>query len=125
VIIVKGSEGLIGFCGGIDINPDRIGGFDTNNQPMAISGFDENGLPKKIRFSKSETLEILHDVHCRVKGRGAYYLLQRFLERWKNFKSLKGSLYPIMNTPLKGESEPLPNQSNPGTGISNVKILHT
>lgn len=60
VLIVKGSEGLIGFAGGVDINPDRV------DQVGATSGAP------------------LHDVHCRVKGPAAYDLLRIFLERWQD-----------------------------------------
>ncbi len=52
VLIVKGSEGLIGFCGGIDIAKDRV-------QPL----YKPTGSP-------------LHDVHCRIQGNAANCLLQ-------------------------------------------------
>jgi phosphatidylserine/phosphatidylglycerophosphate/cardiolipin synthase-like enzyme len=60
VLIVKGSEGLIAFCGGIDINPDRI-----HNVGATI------GAP-------------FQDVHCCIKGPAAHDLLTIFLERWKD-----------------------------------------
>lgn len=56
VLIVKSKEGLITFCGGIDINIDRI---------------DKN------RFGAP-----LHDVHCKITGPAAYDLLFTFLKRW-------------------------------------------
>ena len=60
VLIVKGSEGLIAFCGGIDINPDRIHNV---------------GATFGCTFQ---------DVHCRIKGPAAHDLLKIFLERWKD-----------------------------------------
>jgi phosphatidylserine/phosphatidylglycerophosphate/cardiolipin synthase-like enzyme len=59
ILIVKGAEGLEAFCGGVDINPDRV--------PPATG----NGRP-------------LHDVHCRIKGPGAFDLLQIFVQRWND-----------------------------------------
>jgi phosphatidylserine/phosphatidylglycerophosphate/cardiolipin synthase-like enzyme/outer membrane protein OmpA-like peptidoglycan-associated protein len=58
ILIVRGNEGLIGFCGGIDINPDRISTEGTTR-----------GAP-------------FHDVHCSVKGPAAHDLLKIFLQRW-------------------------------------------
>jgi phosphatidylserine/phosphatidylglycerophosphate/cardiolipin synthase-like enzyme len=60
VLIVKGEEGLIAFCGGIDINPDRI--RSTGGTP---------GAP-------------FQDVHCRIQGPAAHDLLKIFLERWQD-----------------------------------------
>jgi phosphatidylserine/phosphatidylglycerophosphate/cardiolipin synthase-like enzyme/outer membrane protein OmpA-like peptidoglycan-associated protein len=60
ILIVKGAEGLIAFCGGVDINPDRI-----------LQTGSTRGAP-------------FHDVHCRVKGPAAHELLKIFVERWKD-----------------------------------------
>ena len=60
ILIVKGEEGLIAFCGGSDINPDRI----------RATG-DTQGAP-------------FHDVDCRIKGPAAHDLLKIFLERWQD-----------------------------------------
>jgi phosphatidylserine/phosphatidylglycerophosphate/cardiolipin synthase-like enzyme len=60
VVIVKGSDGLIAFCGGIDINRNRV-----------ISTVKD----KEYRFPA------LHDTACRVEGPAAYEILQRFRRR--------------------------------------------
>lgn len=81
VLIVKGQEGLIGFCGGIDINPDRI--RETGDTP---------GAP-------------FHDVHVRIKGPAAHDLLKIFLERWRDhpdsaaYDAAKGALLGVRDDP--------------------------
>jgi len=67
VLIVNGSDGLIAFCGGIDINSDRLyqKGVGSNRNG------DTEGAP-------------FHDVHCRIKGPAAWDLLQIFVERWQD-----------------------------------------
>lgn len=65
ILCVAGSQGLIAFCGGLDINPDRI--YRQGEGPN--SNGDTKGAP-------------LHDVHCRVQGPAAGDLVNTFLERW-------------------------------------------
>jgi phosphatidylserine/phosphatidylglycerophosphate/cardiolipin synthase-like enzyme len=60
VLVVNGTQGLIGFCGGIDIKANRV--EDTGD-----------GTPQ-------------HDAHCRVTGPGAHDLLRVFTERWNDHK---------------------------------------
>lgn len=78
ILLVKGIEGLIAFCGGVDINSDRVQCDDSTK-----------GSP-------------LHDVHCRIKGPAAYDLLSIFLERWQDhpdhsdLDNKKGSLLGLM-----------------------------
>jgi phosphatidylserine/phosphatidylglycerophosphate/cardiolipin synthase-like enzyme len=62
LLAVGGENGLVAFCGGCDINPDRIFG-------AGIRGSFAPGAP-------------LHDVHCRVQGPAADDLLSVFVERW-------------------------------------------
>ena len=57
ILIVKGVKGLIAYCGGVDINEDRI---------LQVGSTD--GAP-------------FHDVHCRIQGPAAHELLKIFLER--------------------------------------------
>lgn len=67
ILVVSGSQGLIAFCGGLDINPDRI-------YPQGVgpnSAGDTKGAP-------------LHDVHCRIQGPAAGDLLDTFMERWND-----------------------------------------
>jgi phosphatidylserine/phosphatidylglycerophosphate/cardiolipin synthase-like enzyme len=67
VLCVAGSQGLIAFCGGLDINPDRI--YDTGQGPNSA------GITKGAP---------LHDVHCRVQGPAAGDLVDTFMERWND-----------------------------------------
>jgi phosphatidylserine/phosphatidylglycerophosphate/cardiolipin synthase-like enzyme/outer membrane protein OmpA-like peptidoglycan-associated protein len=96
ILIVKGADGLTAFCGGIDINPDRI-------PPPTGS---TRGAP-------------LHDVHCRITGPAAYDVLRIFLDRWQDhpghavLDSSKGT--------LRGLSEQLP----PPAGNVYVQIGRT
>jgi phosphatidylserine/phosphatidylglycerophosphate/cardiolipin synthase-like enzyme len=66
ILIVKGSEGLITFCGGIDIVANRV----VNTGGGSSSGSSGGGGSP------------LHDVHCRIVGPAALDLLRIFLERW-------------------------------------------
>jgi phosphatidylserine/phosphatidylglycerophosphate/cardiolipin synthase-like enzyme len=58
LLIVYGSQGLIAFAGGMDLNPSRLftGVGDVNNP--------------------------LHDVHVRVAGEAGLHLLKVFSDRW-------------------------------------------
>jgi len=59
ILIVRGDGGqVIGFCGGVDFNEDRISAVTA--QP---------GSP-------------MHDVHCQIEGPAAFDLLGIFLQRW-------------------------------------------
>ena len=83
VLIVNGSQGLIGFVGGVDVNPDRVLGPDPPLSP---------GSP-------------LHDVHARIRGSAVADLLQLFQERWtdhpdsKPIDTAKGVLLPAAPGP--------------------------
>jgi phosphatidylserine/phosphatidylglycerophosphate/cardiolipin synthase-like enzyme len=93
VVIVNGEEGLTAFCGGIDIDPNRV-------FPMGVNGSNFNGAP-------------FHDVHCRVRGPAAWDVLQTFIERWTDFVSamrLTGS----EKAPLLGPNLTLDQQPKPG-----------
>jgi phosphatidylserine/phosphatidylglycerophosphate/cardiolipin synthase-like enzyme len=82
VLVIKGSQGLITFCGGIDINDDRL------------------------RAVNSGRGEPLHDVHCRVVGPAALDVFQTFIRRWDhhpdhaNLDRTRGALL--------GRAEPVP-----------------
>jgi phosphatidylserine/phosphatidylglycerophosphate/cardiolipin synthase-like enzyme len=95
ILVVKGDQGLIAFCGGVDFNPDRINRVET-----------QQGSP-------------MHDVHCRITGHAAWDLLQIFIQRWTDhpdsatLDQAKGS--------LKGSNELLPS----GTGSYHVQIGRT
>ncbi|MFL5666815.1 MAG: phospholipase D-like domain-containing protein [Ktedonobacteraceae bacterium] len=59
VLIVKGQRGLIGFCGGIDINIDRVQAVER-----------QKGSP-------------MHDVHCKIEGDAVHDLVDVFVQRWQ------------------------------------------
>jgi phosphatidylserine/phosphatidylglycerophosphate/cardiolipin synthase-like enzyme len=77
ILIVKGSQGLIAFCGGVDISPTRI--FQSSSDP---------GSP-------------LHDVHCQIKGPAAHDLLRIFVERWWDHPNRWSNLFGQMEKPLQ------------------------
>jgi hypothetical protein len=60
VLLVRGGLGLTAFCGGIDINEDRIYDSPANGQ---------KGAP-------------MHDVHCQIEGPAAHDLVDVFVRRW-------------------------------------------
>lgn len=95
VLVVKGSEGLIAFVGGLDINNDRT-------EPVG-SG---HGNPQ-------------HDDHCRIVGPAAFDLLQTFILRWDHHP---GS--PAIDTAkgaLLGRAEPVPAPiTTPPPGSSSI-----
>lgn len=58
VLIVKRGETLVAYCGGIDMNPNRV------------------------RVEQPNTGQPHHDTHCRILGPSAHDLLDTFLSRW-------------------------------------------
>ena len=95
ILIVKGKEGLIAFCGGVDFNLDRIASVKA-----------QAGSP-------------MHDVHCRVAGPAAFDLLKIFRERWEDHPD-SAALDASKGT-LRGIAEPLP----PPAGEQFVQIGRT
>ncbi len=81
---VDGDErDLVGFCGGIDINPDRI-------WPRGVS-HNKHGSTPGAPF---------HDVHCSVRGPAAGDLLRIFLQRWAD--------HPQGQSALRGTNTGIP-----------------
>lgn len=60
VLVVKRGEVLVGYCGGIDMNPNRVRVVDP-----------DTGQPH-------------HDTHCRIVGPSAHDLLSTFVSRWRH-----------------------------------------
>ncbi|NIJ18683.1 phosphatidylserine/phosphatidylglycerophosphate/cardiolipin synthase-like enzyme [Sphingomonas naasensis] len=60
VLVVKRGELLVGYCGGIDMNPNRVRVVDA-----------DTGQPH-------------HDTHCRIIGPSAHDLLSTFVSRWRH-----------------------------------------
>lgn len=73
VLIVRGDQGLITFCGGVDINPDRIHAAGSSGGSGSGSGSGSGG---------GGGGSPLHDVHCQIQGPAAWDLLKVFVERW-------------------------------------------
>lgn len=85
VLVVYGTQGLIAFVGGIDVNPDRI--------LMKGVGANVNGDTEGAPFN---------DVHSEVRGPTAWDLLNIFVERWKDHPSV-GNL-PVGKRGLRGDT---------------------
>jgi len=83
LLVVKGNKGLISFCGGIDVNADRRypvpppAGSYRSDRPRNVGWVGASGSS-----AGAPTGSPLHDVHTRVTGRAATWLLQAFLLRW-------------------------------------------
>jgi phosphatidylserine/phosphatidylglycerophosphate/cardiolipin synthase-like enzyme len=95
VLIVKGNQGLISFCGGIDINPDRVYAVSpTGSVPNFYCGSGNGGKGSP-----------LHDVHCRIQGAAAHDLLNVFIQRWyahpehQTIDKKKGQLLGLQEKP--------------------------
>lgn len=116
VLVVKGPNGLIGFCGGIDINSDRVSWGAASSSGSGASGSDSSGNPASDSPDGGTTVDAssssggsgapLHDVHSQIIGPAAYDLLQTFIRRWDHhpdspaINSSKGDLW--------GRSESVP-----------------
>lgn len=72
LMVINGSAGAVGFCGGVDLNPDRLD--DTRH--CAPSPF--------------------HDVHSKVEGPAVADINTTFVQRWNGHPS---SPTPISGTP--------------------------
>ncbi|NTX25772.1 hypothetical protein HT746_01170 [Burkholderia pyrrocinia] len=67
VLIVNGGQGVIAFCGGVDLHPNRV-----DASPLEAVGHSRpNGSPQ-------------HDVHCQVQGPACGDLLDVFNQRWRS-----------------------------------------
>ena len=102
VLVVKGSQGLISFCGGVDINPDRI--VASSGSKSGSSG--GQGTP-------------LHDVHSQIRGPAAHDLLNVFVQRW--FAHPEHTKIDATKGALLGLIEPIPT----AIGNHNVRIART
>lgn len=102
VLIVKRGEKLVAYCGGIDMNPNRI------------------------RVENPNTGQPHHDTHCRIIGPSAHDMLATFLSRWKHhpessrFSALRGAREPVpgpVSTPAHADA--------PFGGTTSVLIART
>jgi phosphatidylserine/phosphatidylglycerophosphate/cardiolipin synthase-like enzyme len=75
LLIINGSGGAVAFCGGVDINPDRL----DDGAHRAASPF--------------------HDVHIKVEGPAVGNLNTTFVQRWNNHPSRLSAL-PVAAPPF-------------------------
>lgn len=91
VLIVKRGARLVAYCGGIDMNPNRVRAVDPGT-----------GQPH-------------HDTHCRIEGPSAHDLLATFLARWAHHPE---STSPVPR-PLRGSATLVPAAiTSPGADIA-------
>jgi phosphatidylserine/phosphatidylglycerophosphate/cardiolipin synthase-like enzyme len=99
VLLVNGTQGLIGFYGGLDYNPDR-----TRTVP--------DGAPQ-------------HDIHARVRGPAADDLLNLVRERWDSSFPVQGTVHGVPDGRYLSDlpaTAPLPATREPRV---RVQIGHT
>lgn len=89
ILVVYGTQGLIAFVGGIDINPDRI--FAQGVGP------NQNGDTQGAPF---------HDVHAEVRGPVAWDLLHIFVQRWTDHPTV--AAMPAAKKALRGNTATFP-----------------
>lgn len=82
LLVVKRQGTLVGYCGGIDIAPNRI------------------------NVTKKDKGEEYHDDHCRIRGPSAWDLLETFVRRWKHHP--ESAEIDKKKGGLRGASEPVP-----------------
>lgn len=130
MLVVGSGEQLVGFTGGLDINPDRI-------EPSTIVCPTPSPLLPRTAVSESDDAEYdesmsggggdpLHDVHCRVEGPAAFDLLGTFITRWDHHPDTRPieARAPLRGRPLRVPGTPVgplsPSQSSTGTSCSVV-----
>lgn len=79
ILLVYGSEGLIGFLGGLDVAEDRVAA--TKARILIGSACIEVGAP-------------LHDIHSRVCGQAAHDLLDLAITRWNCSRPVRAYVTP-------------------------------
>jgi phosphatidylserine/phosphatidylglycerophosphate/cardiolipin synthase-like enzyme len=102
VLIVRGSKGLIGFCGGLDIARDRV---------------------QKVELHAGSPF---HDVHCRIEGDAVCDLVDVFVQRWKAHPASKSiDKNPRPNGELRCLSDRTPPKNRDAKGTQSVGIART
>jgi phosphatidylserine/phosphatidylglycerophosphate/cardiolipin synthase-like enzyme len=109
LLVVRGAEGLIALCGGVDINADRIhtlpppAGAVRRDRPRGLGWVGGSGGSASGAAGAGEPL---HDVHARLSGPTALPLLRVFLRRWW---ARSGDRSIDQRAPLRGTfRDPLP-----------------
>lgn len=128
VLVVKGNKGLIGFCGGIDINPDRIVSNPKQSFPDCSNKRDNIRNIESLVIASSGVVSNsagatpgspLHDIHCQIRGPAAHDLLLTFIQRWQAHP--KHKKIDTARGILRGLTEPIP----ANVGKQFVRIAHT
>lgn len=109
LVVAYGSEGLIGLCGGVDINRDRIE-RKSDKPRQLVDGADSEAQSKPDQTP-------LHDVHCAVRGPAAKRLLDVFEQRWLIHPDTRS--YP----PLRSKAKPP--SATQGAGQTLVQVVRT
>lgn len=100
IVVICNSDGLIGYCGGMDIDEVRMGREATKSIP---------GNPPPWA-----------DGHCRIKGEGALQLLKTFCDRWED--------HPWRTTEVpvpKQDITRTPRNVSQSAGSAKIQIVHT
>lgn len=71
--VLKNSDGLVAYVGGIDIKSNRVNSADHDNFAQS-KGFNRLGP--------------YHDVHCKIEGPAANDVLRSFIFRWNDHPKL-------------------------------------
>jgi phosphatidylserine/phosphatidylglycerophosphate/cardiolipin synthase-like enzyme len=101
VVIVKGKNGLIAYCGGMDFNKNRV---------MA-------SVERPIKMV-DQPFPTYHDTACRIEGPAAFEILKKFKLRWSNHPD-------VGPEKLRGEAEiPLPTKDM-NAPLHYVKVVGT
>jgi phosphatidylserine/phosphatidylglycerophosphate/cardiolipin synthase-like enzyme len=94
-------ESLVGFTGGLDVNPDRIQPSTivcSVPQPRAREDLDWESDPESMSGGGGAPL---HDVHCRIEGPAAFDLLHTFIRRWDHHPDSRAI---ELRAPLRGRT---------------------
>ena len=133
VLVVKGDQGLIAFCGGVDINPDRIPALA--GRPVSGGGSasgSASGVGSSVISSSGSSGGAgnpMHDVHCRITGPSAHDLLTTFTRRWDAHPN--HAAIDRAKGDLRGRREPIPSPipprapTGPSGGHCAVRITRT
>lgn len=118
VLVIFTGERLIAYCGGLDLNPNRV------PPDITSCGTGDHGpiLPSDPQ----------HDTHCRIVGPAARELLRTFVDRWMDhpaarpIDAAKGALLgePVGNIPAPQIPNPSPADA-PFGGSCSVVIART
>ncbi|HSI16952.1 MAG TPA: S8 family serine peptidase [Sphingomonas sp.] len=118
VLVIFTGERLIAYCGGLDLNPNRV--------PPDITSCGTGDHGPILRSDPQ------HDTHCRIVGPAARELLRTFVDRWMDHPSArpidtaKGALLgePVGNIPAPQIPNPSPVDA-PFGGSCSVVIART